>query len=345
MKIGPYISQLLPDHDTVIIPGFGAFITSYKPAEIDEQGENIEPPSKTVSFTTQFKNNDGLLVGFVADRENISHFEALQKIENERDDFLYRLDKGEKVVIESVGVLYYDESHTIQFELQTGKNLNLDSFGLGATSLSSAEEEPENEKQEEAMLTAAGSADNPENTEEPEFEPVEKTEPWYVEAKDRKKRNWLWLVLILIPLVGAGIYIFLFTDKKQQDTIEVRTEAPVRDSQETDVTNITADVDSGIQDSAVTVINEGLILEDTAGIELDSSKYYLIAGSFKEQENAEEYLQELKNEGYNSFRLGKRGNFYLIGIDTYDTENAAFAAQQDFLSKNPDSGAWIYHEE
>lgn len=345
MKTGLYISQLLPEHDTVIVPGFGAFLTSYKPAEIDEDGQNIKPPSKTISFTTQFKNNDGLLVGFIADKEKISHFEALQKIENEREDILYRLDKGEKVSVENVGILYYDESQTIQFEPHFDENLNLDSFGLGAASLSATQQKPTEENQKEETGAVAASSGNSTTSEEPEFEPVEDTEPWYVETQDRKKRNWLWLLLILIPLIGAGIYIFLFQNKNQKDTIEIRTEAPAQDSQQIDATNASAPVDSSLRDSFVVNENEPLLTEDRIEFAPDSSKYYLVAGSFKEQENAKEYLQELKVEGYESFWLGKKGNFYMIGIDTYDSENEAFSAQLDFLEKNPDSGAWIYHGE
>ena len=50
MKLGKYIQLLLPEHATVIIPGFGAFVSNYKPAEIDKESDEIKPPSKTVTF-------------------------------------------------------------------------------------------------------------------------------------------------------------------------------------------------------------------------------------------------------------------------------------------------------
>ena len=70
MKLAKHIHDLLLENETVIIPGFGAFISTYKPAEI---GENeIKPPSKEISFTRQIRNNDGMLVTAIARKAKIS---------------------------------------------------------------------------------------------------------------------------------------------------------------------------------------------------------------------------------------------------------------------------------
>ncbi|MFW6246427.1 MAG: hypothetical protein ACOC13_03130, partial [Tangfeifania sp.] len=111
MKLGKYIQLLLPEYETVIIPGLGAFMSTYKPAEIDKESGEINPPSKTVIFNQKIRNNDGLLVATIAEKEGISHFEALQKIETERENILYQLDKGEKVILEKIGELQYDDNH------------------------------------------------------------------------------------------------------------------------------------------------------------------------------------------------------------------------------------------
>ena len=53
MNIGKYVHELLLENDTVIIPGFGAFISNYKPAEIDEETNELKPPAKEVTFNAQ----------------------------------------------------------------------------------------------------------------------------------------------------------------------------------------------------------------------------------------------------------------------------------------------------
>lgn len=141
MKLGEYIHELIKENETVIIPGFGAFVSNYKPAEIEEN--EIKPPSKEITFTEQIRNNDGLLVGQIADSEKISHFDALKRIEKERENIIFLLDKGEKVTLEETGILFYNEKNEIQFDSFHDENLLLDSFGLEPVSMSETSVEPE----------------------------------------------------------------------------------------------------------------------------------------------------------------------------------------------------------
>ena len=130
MNIGKYIHQLLLENDTVIIPGFGAFISKYKPAELNNDTNELKPPSKTISFNQQIRNNDALLVGKVAEGEVISHFDALTAIEKERENIIYQLDKGDKFLLDEIGELFLNEQNEIQLIPIEKDNLLLDSFGL-----------------------------------------------------------------------------------------------------------------------------------------------------------------------------------------------------------------------
>ena len=67
--------------------------------------------------------------------------------------------------------------------------------------------------------------------------------------------------------------------------------------------------------------------------------------SQKEKENAEKLFVQLEKEGYDPFHLGKQGNFYILGLGVYNTEQEAFDAQDNFLMENPESGVWIYQVE
>ncbi len=178
VKIDSYIQQLLLDHEMVIVPGFGAFISEYQPAQLDNESDEIKPPSTRTVFNPQIKNNDGLLVGYVAEATRSSHFEALQKIEKERDNILYQLDKGEKVELLDLGVLYYDQQNELVFISEKDKSHSLESFGLGATSLKEPEiEEPaepeavaEEEQTEDAppvVVPVEPEMDEPEISEKP----------------------------------------------------------------------------------------------------------------------------------------------------------------------------------
>lgn len=401
VKIDSYIQQLLLDHEMVIIPGFGAFISEYQPAQVDNESDEIKPPSTRTVFNSQIKNNDGLLVGYVAEATRSSHFEALQKIEKERDNILYQLDKDEKVELLDLGILYYNEKNELVFISEKDKSHSLESFGLEATSLKEPEiEEPaepeavaeedqteevppavvplesENEEQEISEELPEDEEQSHEE-EQPEEKPAEDTEeqaksqaeeeeitgeepteeneeeeviavvPPVTEApvaeKEEKKRKggWIWLLVILIPLLAVSVFILL-KDKTPKQTVEKETVLNTPEEKPEPVSEVDSTITDSTQIAGIDSIAQAEELPyQEPVVEETGPKFYLIGGSFKEEENAETYLQTLKAEGYEPFHLGKYGSFYIVGIGKYDTEDEALAAKNEFLDKNPDSGIWV----
>jgi cell division septation protein DedD/nucleoid DNA-binding protein len=384
VNFGKYIHQLLLENEIVIIPGFGAFVSEYKPAEINEGSDEIKPPSKIVLFNQQIRNNDGLLVGYVAEKQRSSHFEALKKIEKEREDILYRLDSGEHVELNEVGVLFYTEENTIGFTAVEDENLLLDSFGLEATTIDSSEEseefvEPEpiessdleEEKTEEIESESESGLiepivepieDEEEKPEEIENEvepaPAAEPEPTFipetnfrmaepVPADQKKKRGWWWFLLILIPLIVVSVFIFMKGKKggelpKQEEIgIEIIEQPTVVVPQDTikaefidkDSVEIASQDTIKIEESKP----ESKILHDPS-----SPKYYLVGGSFSVEENAETYLKELKDKGFDAFHVGKKGRFFIVGIGTYNTFSEAEKAKQEYMTNNPGSEVWVW---
>ena len=338
MNIGHYIRLLLPEHDTVIIPGMGAFIASYKPAQVDEQSGEMTPPSREITFEPRIKNNDGLLAGTIAQEEGISLAQAYQELENEREEILYLLDKGEKVTLENLGILFYNPNREIGFTSSGKDNLLLDAYGLESASLADEPEEipdeaPEVEPTVEKQQSKAA------------FE--EDAPAVYAGASltDRSvppkngKRAW-WLLLFLIPVIGAAIYIFIKDTQEPPSTVEVRIEEPAP-------REVVPPADTAVTDT-VPAQNEQLVAAATETrdsinfVTPDTTKYYLIRGSFEDYENADKFAQRLTQQGYRPFHLGKHGSFYLVGIDVYDNEIVAYGQQYNYLDKHPESGVWIF---
>jgi nucleoid DNA-binding protein/cell division protein FtsN len=382
VNLGKYIHELLLENETVIVPGFGAFVSNYKPAEISDN--EIKPPSKEISFSHQIRNNDGLLVGYVTNREGISHFDALKAIEKEREDIIFRLDKGESVALDETGTLFYNRRNEIEFIPIVDANLLLDSFGLETILINKNEgkasesiiiseiEESEtlaepNQKTEQVELDPVSDFEpEPEilnsetvveqnKTVEPVSEP-RKTTVVNAEKKkeEKKKRSGVWYLLILIPILIAGYFVVQNNSKPEKiEPFQPKNEGVVIN--EVPIKN--TEVNSS--DSINLELEEPVLVENT---ELDSLKtlssnnteskiessdspvFYLVGGSFKGEENAEKYLLELKEKGFEPFHLGKRGNFYIIGIGTYKTESEAVKAKREFTERNTGSGAWIMEE-
>jgi nucleoid DNA-binding protein len=97
-----YIAELLENNNRVIIPDFGAFIV--------KQGEK-----KSITFNEFLKFNDGLLVNYVADKENIDKNEATAKVKTYAEELRANLKKGDKIKITDLGILHLDDKGRITF--------------------------------------------------------------------------------------------------------------------------------------------------------------------------------------------------------------------------------------
>lgn len=363
MNLGKYIQQLLLDNEMVIVPGFGAFISEYKPAELHDNSDELSPPSTQIIFNSQIRNNDGLLVGFVAENSRSSHFDALQRIEKERDNIIYILDKGEKFELEELGTLSYSDNHEIIFTSLEEKTASLESFGLETVTLKDEETEITQETQSQETTELPNIPVEPHNNEQKKEEtPEEKSDLQkekeesynntirYLEEekeKKKKKKGWLWL-LILIPLIAISVFAFLRgmkdgnSDSEQGITFETTIEelpttpeidTTVSDTLKTTKTDTLKQIEQPISDSLPTkeVTNE--------------DQYYLISGSFSVEENALTYMKELQGKGIEAFNAGKKGRFFCVGIGIFNTFEEAEKAKVEFMENNPGSEGWVWKKQ
>ncbi|MBN4062214.1 MAG: hypothetical protein COA57_08380 [Flavobacteriales bacterium] len=130
MQIGRYISELLYEHDCVIIPQFGGFVGNYASAKVDRIQNKFSPPSKEISFNKNLTNNDGLLANHISISEDKSFEEANAFVAQQALDLKNRLKAGQKVELEKVGTLYQDAAQNIRFEPDNAVNYSLDAFGF-----------------------------------------------------------------------------------------------------------------------------------------------------------------------------------------------------------------------
>jgi nucleoid DNA-binding protein len=130
MDISKYIAELLFEHDCVIIPGFGGFVCNYKPAEIDPVQNTIEPPAKAISFNTNLRTNDGLLLNYIATREKIAFDEAFVNVYSWVSSTNALLQRGEEVRLNGIGKFQNNVEAKIQFTPEETVNYLKASFGL-----------------------------------------------------------------------------------------------------------------------------------------------------------------------------------------------------------------------
>jgi len=132
VKVDEIIGSLLLRHNCVIIPGFGGFVAKQASAQIDYKSGVISPPRKSLLFNRQLISNDGLLVSEFALRNQTSYDEALDSVRQMIGNWNVELSSGNRVSIDKVGFLFFDQERNICFEQDREFNLLLSSYGLGS---------------------------------------------------------------------------------------------------------------------------------------------------------------------------------------------------------------------
>ena len=124
------ISELLFDHECVIIPEFGAFISKETPATLDYVNHVLTPPSKEVAFNGQLLTDDGLLIGYLAKKQGVSMTEAAKMVHDFSMRSLAVIEASGVMRLDGLGVLSRVTDRDYVFQLDENMNLLGDAFGL-----------------------------------------------------------------------------------------------------------------------------------------------------------------------------------------------------------------------
>lgn len=130
MKIGKYISDLLFENDFVILPDVGEFSTKYIPAKFIPELKKVESPSKVITFNERNKTGGGLLIEYIAKKEDISSIQSREFVGRFVSEMRNSFNEGKKVELENVGAFYRDEHGMLVFEPDTSINYLSDSIGM-----------------------------------------------------------------------------------------------------------------------------------------------------------------------------------------------------------------------
>ena len=107
-----YLIDLLRQHSRVIIPNFGAFLLKTKPHSDSDTDLHI-------SFNDFLKFNDGLLIDYVAQTEQIDKYEAEHQIKEFVSKIQYSLINDGKYLVEGLGIIFKDDKGNLKFDKET----------------------------------------------------------------------------------------------------------------------------------------------------------------------------------------------------------------------------------
>lgn len=110
-----HIEKLLVEHECVIIPDFGGFITYYAPARYVHEENLFLPPYRSVGFNPLLKMNDGLLIQSYMQAHEVSYPTALQMVESAVYDLREALSQDGCIQIGRLGELQLNIKGNLEF--------------------------------------------------------------------------------------------------------------------------------------------------------------------------------------------------------------------------------------
>ena len=338
LDISNNIKDLLYQHDCVILPGFGGFVANYKPAEVDYDRNIFAPPSKDISFNSQLTHNDGLLISNVSYSSGLAYLDAKRNVENYIKELKSRLEKGRKVVIDELGTFHYNKEKLLQFEPDKLKNYLIDSFGLSTFEFSLLEEYDVRKRIQPKFRTA---------------------------QKSINRRKVLRRTLIAVPLLAALVLVPLKTNLFKTNTLSFNpfnktteiTHNPASPVVQEEVSFVQALSETNPEATESLNEKEDLVPGDIPKEEskeavpeisvspepviVQEKRYDIVAGSFKNKDNANRLSNSLIKEGYNAELLEAPNGFYRVLIEGSPTFVVARKEMYKFKYSHPGENYWL----
>lgn len=209
-------------------------------------------------------------------------------------------------------------------------------------------EEFKPEKKEPARLSADKAGPT---GEEPKATPTAaQIKPIYSYKKEKKPINkgLVWSIAIGLPLAAIFIWALLNfeTVKKVLNKEKVKTEE-VSKKQKPTTAKKTAVKPKSEQTKSTTAGKQKTTTKAATKPEVKKSatpqkKYYIIAGSFKNEKYAISYLNKLKTDGYNAEKLAERNGMHAVSFNSFADKRKAIA-EYKFLAQEKGLQAWILY--
>jgi hypothetical protein len=313
--ISALIRELLFSHDCVIVPGFGGFIGNYSPASVDRSSGTFFPPLKKITFNRNLNHNDGLLVGRISEAAGINYGDARSLVDEYAAGLLKKLNKGEKVMIDHIGIFSRNYEGSIQFEPDQSANYFLDSFGLESFRMDTLEGYDVKKRISGEMMR----------------DPLKRA---------TLRRN-LWRAAVIVPLLSIVVAVSLkndiFRSKAEISSMNpLLTEEFEHNKKALEGNPVIVPPSS---ENSTPVKEESPAVAKEAPAPAETASYSVITGSFRSEENAGTQAALLRNEGFSPEVTLAPNGFYRVSAIKCSDINTARIKKDSIRSKFPQS--WV----
>ena len=332
MITGKYIKMLLDERKRVILPGFGNLEVKSPEGADTPSGNRINPPGISVRFDAGYSKDDGELAGAMSKGEELESEEAQQRVLELVDAIKFALDKGEDFLIPEAGTFTRDEDGRILFAADPDWVLEPGLYGLESMDLLELDEIPPEEEAMEEVVHETRSAP--------------KVTPLAAPVPRQGVRRWrvIWLVAIVLIVVLVVLILIPPADdengnegervsKKRPNREVVKKDKPAVEKPESETATkvvapepeTTAPEPEGDQPSPV----------------VESNKFFIVAGSFKNLKNASDLQDKLKERGFPAEVMFTENRMYRVSVASYATKEEAEKGLLEVTSQPGLQSCWL----
>ena len=379
LELARHIEILLLKHDCVIVPGLGGFIAHHVEARYDHECGCFLPPLRTLGFNPQLNSlNDSILAQFYVEHMEISYPEAVRLIEEEVEELKNILKQEGRIELYSIGELYVNDEGHIAFTPCDSGILSPELYALNSfkfltleNSFSSAQateyfenlEQTAKEKQmpvsTETVEQSAAIVEEPATDEEEDIDDENREEI-------RIKLSWLRytaavaaaviaFLLMPTPVVNSNHTLSLSPTETMFSLMDVvPTE---KDAAQT--TNDTLFIKENTEEKALakndttaasiaTNEEQANTTENVKESKEQVLDYCIVMASKVTQRNAEYFVNQLKNKGFESAQIYICRDIVRVIYGAYPDAEAAREALRKLRTENEDGlfdQSWIYRKQ
>ena len=331
MDLVKEIEQLLYFHECVTIPDFGSFLVSKTKAKVDFKKGKFLSPKRKISFNALIKQNDGVLAKYISSNLNISYQNALEVIDKRIKKWSENI-KVDTLIFKNIGEFYLNTENKICFQAYNTKNFSYNFFGL-----EDFRRLPINESDLNTIINKETNTKNiimdNDKKENLAFEP---------ESKDPAKKGRFKLVAIITSLIVLSVIGYYFGNDYIQNERIRSTEIAQKKIKNT-VQKATYDIGS-IASLELNIKANIETVEDDVDLVEQGDFYSVIAGSFRDERNAEKLLKKLKSEGFDaSFAKNSSSGLFRIAYGRLETKREAYQLL-NFVKFTLELDAWYLVE-
>lgn len=339
MDLNLIIKDILTRREGLVIPGLGSLVTEEQSAKINREKKVIKPPRRITLFKPEVKKDDDeVLAHHLAKSENIQLDEARSRINDFVGKINQKLDEEGKYEVKGIGTFSKTEQGTIELIPEEGIVSDL-GFGEIVAEPFELETQPQQKK--------AYSPPPP----PPRKRPIKKILLWTV------------LGIFILVIAGGGYYTGFFDYlaykiEREKPFRQLLSQKPKKRESATEQANQettkSADPAAAIEDSSeatkdtalpeaikkslskMTDKKQALMYKELK----DTTDYYIVAGSFRRNNNAEEFSRQLIERDYKPEIL-EMDNLFRVTVKSFDKKEDALVRLYQMRDSSDLKSIWL----